>query len=165
MREGLTLGDCIFCQIVAKQAPASFVYEDEHAIAFLDLFPMNPGHTLIIPKLHAVHIEELSPRLRSHLFEITAAVVKAQKAAGIPCDGNNIFINDGPAANQHVPHVHIHSLPRKDGDLLKTVYTFATRFKNYFGQAALRKKLDDQAAQIAAHMPEKVTSVMTESNN
>ena len=92
-------------------------------------------------------------------------MVSAQKAAGLPCDGNNIFINDGPAANQHVPHVHIHSLPRKAGDLLKTVYTFATRFRNFFGQAALRKKLDDQAAMIAEHMPNTVNSVMTESNN
>lgn len=158
------MSDCIFCQIEAGLAPASIVYQDEYALAFLDLFPMNLGHTLVIPRQHAVQIEELAPDLRSHLFEITAAVVKAQKAAGLPCDGNNIFINDGPAANQHVPHVHIHSLPRKQGDLLKTVYTFATRFKNFFGQAALRQKLDEQAEKIAAHMPEQVVSVMTERN-
>lgn len=152
------MSDCIFCQIVCGEAPASVVYEDEHALAFMDLFPMNTGHVLVIPKVHAVYIRELDPDLRSHLFEITNAVVLAQKAAGIPCDGNNIFLNDGPAANQHVPHVHIHSLPRAQGDLLKTVYTFATRFRNYFGQAAVRQRLDDQARQIAAHMPEQVVS-------
>ncbi len=157
------MSDCIFCQIVNGDAPASVVYEDEHAMAFLDLFPMNLGHTLVIPRVHAVHIQELEPALRSHLFEITNHVVLAQKAAGIPCDGNNIFINDGPAANQHVPHVHIHSLPREKGDLAKTVYTFATRFRNLFGQAALRKRLDEQAAQIAAHMPDRVMSALTES--
>lgn len=156
------MSECIFCQIVEGKAPASVVYEDEHAMVFLDLFPMNPGHALVIPKQHAVHIAELSPSIRSHLFEITNAVVNAQKLAGLPCDGNNIFINDGPAANQHVPHVHIHSLPRKQGDLLKAVFTFATRFKNYFGQAALRKKLDAQAQAIAAHMPEKIVSALTE---
>lgn len=155
------MSDCIFCQISEGKAPASVIYEDEHAIAFLDLFPMSYGHALIIPKQHAVQIEELSPELRSHLFEITAAVVLAQKAAGIPCDGNNIFINDGPAANQHIPHVHIHSLPRKQGDLLKTVATFAVRFKNYFGQAAVRKKLDSLAERIAQHMSETIESPLT----
>lgn len=158
------MSDCIFCQIVNGEAPASMVYEDEHAMAFMDLFPMNKGHTLVIPRRHAVHIEELSPNLRSHLFEIINAVVVAQKAAGIPCDANNIFINDGPEANQHVPHVHIHSLPRVKGDLAKTLYTFATRFKNLFGQAALRKRLDAQAEAIAAHMPERVISPLTEAD-
>ena len=153
------MSDCIFCQIVNGKAPVSVVYQDEHAMAFMDLFPMNTGHVLVIPRVHAVHIRELEPGLRSHLFEITHAVVLAQRAAGIPCDGNNVFINDGPAANQHVPHVHIHSLPRSQGDLLKTVYTFATRFRNYFGQAALRQRLDEQARKIAAHMPERVVSV------
>ncbi|MCG8668548.1 MAG: HIT family protein [Pseudomonadales bacterium] len=159
------MSSCIFCQISEGSAPASIVYQDTYAIAFMDLFPMSLGHVLVIPRQHAVQIEELSPALRSHLFEITAHVVLAQKAAGLPCDGNNIFINDGPAANQHVPHVHIHSLPRKEGDLLKTVFTFATRFKNYFGQAAVRKKLDAQAASIAAHMPELVQSELTRRNH
>ncbi|PIE41289.1 MAG: HIT family protein, partial [Gammaproteobacteria bacterium] len=87
------MSDCIFCQISEGKAPASVVYEDEHAIAFLDLYPMNPWHALIIPKQHAVQIQELSSELRSHIFEIATAVVLAQKAVGIPCDGNNIFIN------------------------------------------------------------------------
>ncbi|MDX1696457.1 MAG: HIT family protein [Ketobacteraceae bacterium] len=158
------MSECIFCQIVRGEAPASVVYEDEHAMAFMDLFPMNLGHTLVIPRQHAVYIQELTPALRSHLFEITNAVVVAQKAAGIPCDGNNVFVNDGPAANQHVPHVHIHSLPRVKGDLAKTVYTFATRFRNLFGQAALRRRLDQQAGQIAACMPDRVSSALTESD-
>lgn len=155
------MSECIFCQIAAGEAPASVVYEDQYVIVFMDLFPWNLGHALVIPKQHAVHIQELPETLRSHLFEVATALVLAQKAAGIPCDGNNILINDGPAANQSVPHVHIHSVPRKQGDLMTTALHFVTRLRNHFGQAAVRKRLDAQAAEIAAHMPKVVDSVLT----
>ena len=148
--------DCIFCAILNGKADASVVYQDETCIAFMDLFPMRPGHVLVIPRQHQVFVGELDARTRSHLFEVGNAVIQAQKAAGLPCDGNNLFINDGPAANQHVPHVHLHVLPRKRGDLGKTVMTFATRYLNHFGQAAHRRRLDDMAAKIAQQMPQQV---------
>lgn len=150
------MDNCIFCAILQQQADASLVYQDETALAFMDLYPMRPGHVLVIPRRHAVFIGELDAPTRSHLFEVANAVVNAQKAAGLPCDGNNLFLNDGPAANQHVPHVHLHVLPRKQGDLGKAVLSFATRYLNHFGQAAHRRRLDEMAQTIAHHMPKQV---------
>ena len=148
--------DCIFCAILAGSAEASLVYQDATCFAFMDLFPMRPGHVLVIPRNHAVFIGELDATTRGHLFEVGNAVITAQKAAGLPCDGNNIFLNDGPAANQHVPHVHLHVLPRQTGDLHKAVFSFSTRYLNYFGQAAHRRRLDELAQRIAQHMPQQV---------
>lgn len=150
------MAECIFCSILKGEAQASIVYEDEDCVAFMDLFPMRPGHVLVIPRQHAVYLGELDPGLRSHLMEVCHWVIKAQKASGMPCDGNNVFLNDGPAANQHVPHVHFHVLPRRRGDLHKAVMSFATRYLNYFGLAAHRKGLDQTAATLNRHMPQRV---------
>ena len=150
------MADCIFCAIERGTGEASLVYQDEACLAFMDLFPVRPGHVLVIPRRHAVFVGELDAATRGHLFEVGNAVVNAQKAAGLPCDGNNLYLNDGPAANQHVPHVHLHVLPRQQGDLLKTVFTFSTRFVNYFGQVAHRRRLDELAQRIAQHMPQQV---------
>ena len=148
--------DCTFCSIVNGQAQANLVYQDALCMAFMDLFPMRPGHVLIIPLRHAIYLSELDTATRGHLFEVANHIVLAQKACGICCDGNNIFINDGPAANQHVPHVHLHVLPRKQGDLHKTVFSFTTRYLNYFGQQAKRRRLQSLAEKIANCMPERV---------
>lgn len=150
------MSDCIFCSIVADAAPASVVYRDAVCLAFMDLFPMRPGHVLVIPHQHAMFIDGLDRATRGHLFEVANSVIRAQKAAGLPCDGNNIFLNDGPAANQHVPHVHLHVLPRRQGDLHKAVLSFSTRYLNYFGQEAHRNRLDELAQRIARHMPQQV---------
>lgn len=150
------MAECIFCSILKGEAPASIVYEDEDCVAFMDLFPMRPGHVLVIPRQHATYLTELEPGLRAHLLEVCHWVIKAQKASGLPCDGNNLFLNDGPAANQHVPHVHFHVLPRRQGDLHKAITSFATRYLNYFGLAAHRQRLDSLADTIGQHMPQRV---------
>ena len=148
--------DCIFCSILEGGAEASLVYEDNSCIAFMDIFPMRPGHVLVIPRRHTTFIADLAAEDRAHLLEVGTAVINAQKAAGLPCDGNNIFLNDGPAANQHVPHVHLHVLPRRQGDLHKAVLSFSTRYLNYFGRQAHRRRLDELARRIAQHMPAQV---------
>lgn len=150
------MADCIFCSIVEGSNPASIVYQDEHCLAFMDLFPMRPGHVLVVPRQHATYLSELPPSLQYHLVAVVNQVIIAQKACGIQCDGNNVFLNDGPAANQHVPHVHFHVLPRRKGDLHKAVLSFATRYMNYFGQAAHRQRLDQLAQRITEQMPKSV---------
>ena len=150
------MSDCIFCSILKGDAPACMVYEDEDCVVFMDLFPMRPGHVLVIPRQHATYLGDLTPAVRAHLIEVAHWVIKAQKASGLPCDGNNVFLNDGPDANQHVPHVHFHVLPRRQGDLHKTAFSFASRYLNYFGLAAHRKRLAEMAAAISAHMPQRV---------
>lgn len=143
---------CIFCDIVAKKAPASLVYEDDQFMAFMDLFPMRPGHTLVIPKHHAGYVSELTPALRSGLFEMGNRIVLAQQKAGLRIDGHNLIINDGPAANQHVPHVHLHVIPRIRGDLHKALFSFASRYLNYFGAEARRRELDEMARRISSEL-------------
>ena len=71
------MDDCIFCEIVAGRAPASVVYEDETALAFLDIQPVNPGHTLIVPKSHAALLADLDEATGAHLFKLAMRIAAA----------------------------------------------------------------------------------------
>ncbi|MBV1872542.1 MAG: HIT family protein [Gammaproteobacteria bacterium] len=150
------MAECIFCQIAKKEMPASIVYEDEQCLVFMDIFPIKEGHTLVIPKTHGAFLHELDDALREHLFKVANAVLLAQRTAGITLDGANLLVNDGKAANQHVPHVHIHVLPREHGDIAKVAWTFLTRMLNFFGKDKKRAKLDQLARNISQHLPEKL---------
>jgi len=107
--------DCIFCQIVAGEIPSHTVYEDEHVFAFLDVNPLAPGHTLVIPKGHHERLPDLpdgvADALYSTLHELIPAVEKA-----VDAPASNIGFNNGEASGQEVPHVHAHIIPRFDGD-------------------------------------------------
>lgn len=148
------MGECIFCRIVRREAPASVVYEDARCMAIMDLFPMRHGHVLVLSRTHAVHLHELPEGERVHLFRVATAVMRAQRAAGIPWDGGTLVVNDGPAAGQHVPHVHVHAVPRTRGDWPRVFGRMLLRMVNGFGPAADRAALDALAARIAAKLPE-----------
>lgn len=109
---------------------------------------MRPGHTLIIPKAHACFVSELTPDMRAGLFELGNRILQAQKQVLPGVQGHNFIINDGPVANQHVPHVHLHVIPRLPGDLPKALYSFASRYLNFFGMEARRRELDALATKI-----------------
>jgi histidine triad (HIT) family protein len=113
--------NCIFCAILAGSAPASIVYQDELVTAFMDIRPINPGHTLIIPNQHATHLQDLDPEVGAHLFRVGQRVASALYQSGLRCEGVNFFLADGEAAGQDVFHVHLHIFPRfkKDGFGLK----------------------------------------------
>ncbi len=107
--------DCIFCSIVAGDIPARTVYETDAVLAFLDANPLARGHTLVIPKSHARHVGDLDAALASDLFDAVASLTpKIQDA--VDADGANVGVNDGEAAGQEVPHVHVHVVPRFEGD-------------------------------------------------
>lgn len=107
--------DCIFCSIVAGDLPARTVYETDDVLAFLDATPLAPGHTLVIPKAHARHVGDLDDDLASDLFAaVTELTPRVQDA--VDADAANVGINDGEAAGQEVPHVHVHVIPRFEGD-------------------------------------------------
>ena len=106
---------CVFCDIVARKAPAHIVYEDEDLIAFLDNHPIADGHTLVLLKRHYERVREI-PRaefikLFAKVQELSETVMKRMSAQGA-----HISINDGKAARQLVPHIHVHVIPRRADD-------------------------------------------------
>ena len=109
--------DCIFCKIIAGELPAHKIYEDDKVTAFLDILPISPGHTIIVPKTHVADVENLSD---DDLCAMAIVMKKIGKAVmeGLGVKGYSIFLDNKDAANQHVPHAHFHLVPRKEGDNL-----------------------------------------------
>ncbi len=103
--------DCIFCKIVARKAGAVIVFEDEHSLAFLDIHPLNPGHTLVIPKKHYASMVEMPPEEVGRIFVSVSKVMRGVKKAS-KADGINIGQSNGKAASQEVFHMHVHIIPR-----------------------------------------------------
>lgn len=112
--------DCLFCKIVAGKIPATKVYEDSRHLAFLDIYPANKGHTLVIPKKHYAHFSEIHNKEVGEYIEFVQKIAAAVKK-GLSADGVNVFLNEGVAAGQIIMHVHFHILPRfgSDGILFK----------------------------------------------
>lgn len=109
---------CVFCKIVKGEIPAKKVYEDDDFIAFLDIAPVNKGHTLIVPKKHAETFLDLTPTEAGKLFEKVNLIAKAMKKA-LDTDGFNILVNCGLASGQEVFHIHVHIIPRYLDDGVK----------------------------------------------
>lgn len=109
---------CVFCAIVAGEAPAIRIYEDDDYLAILDIRPIVRGHTLVIPKKHTVDLTDTPADTVADLVRIGQRIAKAARASELKADGNNIAINDGKPAFQSVFHIHLHVAPRKSGDKL-----------------------------------------------
>jgi len=108
---------CIFCRIVRKQAPASVVYEDDAVIAFLDIRPLNMGHTLVIPKAHYVDIFDAPEEQISQVHKVSKRIaIAVKKATG--AEGVSIIQQNGKAAGQDIFHLHVHVVPRFEGQKL-----------------------------------------------
>ncbi len=108
--------DCIFCKIVAGELPAFKVYEDENVIAFLDIFPANFGHTLVIPKEHFSGLRELHEEKAKFLFPVGQKVAKALYEEPFNAQGVNFLLSDGKVAGQEIFHIHLHVIPRYADD-------------------------------------------------
>jgi histidine triad (HIT) family protein len=108
---------CVFCAIVAGEAPALKICEDDDYLAILDIRPFTRGHTLVIPKRHTVDLTDTPPQTLADMVTIGQRVAQAARATEL-ADATNIAINDGRAAFQTVPHIHLHVLPRRNGDKL-----------------------------------------------
>ncbi len=117
--------DCIFCDIINGKSEAEILYEDENIISFLDIRPVNYGHTLVVPKKHYDNFLSLTSTELNYLINglqtISRAVEKSVKA-----DGFNIVVNSGKAAGQTVFHFHFHIIPRFTND-----FSFSPNFKKY----------------------------------
>lgn len=108
------MGDTIFTKILRGDIPCHKVYEDEHVLAFLDINPLSPGHTLIIPKEPAVTLDQLSDEASAAIGRVMPRIARAVLAATGARDFN-VLQNNGAAAHQAVFHVHFHIIPKLDG--------------------------------------------------
>ncbi|MCP4643193.1 MAG: HIT family protein [bacterium] len=133
---------CVFCDIAAGTSPASMVYEDEDTVAFMDLRQANPGHVLIVPRVHVEHVWELDDATAAALARTVVRMATAVRAAFEP-DGMNIHQSNGVAAGQEVMHVHFHIMPRYHNDGLYAIY-------KEHPKPQPRETLDDLATQIRA---------------
>ncbi len=110
--------ECIFCDIVEGRAPAEVVFEDGETLAFMDINPANPGHTLVIPKRDVRDIYELAGETAAAVMKTTVRVARAIKKALQP-DGMNLVQSNERAASQEIFHFHIHVIPRWYDDGLR----------------------------------------------
>jgi histidine triad (HIT) family protein len=110
--------DCIFCSIVSGSAPARGVDENGGAVAFLDVNPASPGHTLVIPRTHVRDIWDLGSEDSAAVWELTRMVANRVRRSFEP-DGLTLLQSNGEAAWQHVFHLHVHVVPRWRNDGLQ----------------------------------------------
>jgi histidine triad (HIT) family protein len=111
------MATCIFCEIVAGRAAASFVHRDELVSAFLDIRPVTPGHLLVVPNEHAVSISDVPDATAHRMFDLGRRLARTIASAGVVrAEGVNLFVADGAAAGQDVFHAHLHAIPRFAGD-------------------------------------------------
>ena len=107
---------CVFCAIVAGTAPGIRVYEDDDIVGILDIRPFTRGHTLVIPKQHSVDLTDTPPQTLAGMTAVGQRIARAARASGLGATGTNFAINDGKSAFQSVFHIHLHVVPRRDGD-------------------------------------------------
>ena len=140
------MSDCIFCQIIRKEAPANIVYEDDRVLAFLSNRPVNAGHTLVVPKTHYTNIYEIPEEETAYLFKIVKRIALAVKDA-TSIEGIRIVQNNGEAAGQVVFHLHVHVIPLKPRNQFSHDKTY--RDPSYYRDA---EALTQDAEKIKAHI-------------
>jgi len=111
--------DCLFCQIINKEKPAHIVYEDDNLIAFLDINPVNLGHTLVVPKEHSDNMLDADDETLKQMIVATKKIAQAIIDSFEEYDSFNLELNNGRIAGQIIPHLHWHIVPRKVDDGLK----------------------------------------------
>jgi histidine triad (HIT) family protein len=106
---------CVFCAIIRGQSPVAKVYEDNTFLAFMDKYPITSGHTLVLPKYHYDDLFQMTEVEVGNMYRVVHTIASAvYNATG--AQGLNTGQNNGKAANQIVPHVHVHIIPRYEKD-------------------------------------------------
>ena len=140
---------CIFCDLIRGAAEVSVCYEDASAIAFMDIQPVNIGHTLIVPREHFESLADIPSDLAMHLFAVAMQLGPAVRQVTRAL-GTNIVVNSGKAAGQDVFHYHVHLIPRMEGDGFDIPLPFPG------SQAPDRTVLDAMAARIISALNDPV---------
>ena len=112
------MNTCLFCKIIANEIPSQKIYEDDEVLAFLDINPVNIGHTLVVPKAHYANLYETPDEALVRMMTVVKKLSMAIKSA-VGADGINIEMNNEPAAGQIIFHSHIHIVPRFSSDGFK----------------------------------------------
>lgn len=107
--------DCLFCKIIKGEVPSYKIYEDEDVIAFLDIFPFNNGHTVVVPAEHYTNFLDFSTEKMGKYFGVLQKVA-IQLKEKLHADGINIVQNNFHAAGQAIFHMHFHLIPRWQDD-------------------------------------------------
>ena len=131
------MSNCIFCRITAGELPASKVYEDDRVVAFLDIRPINAGHLLVVPKAHFTELREMDEDTGAHLFRIAMRLERAIRQTELRCEGTNLLQNNGKSAMQEVMYVHLHIIPRFQGDQLRFSFRHLSPGRQELDQWAL----------------------------
>jgi histidine triad (HIT) family protein len=100
--------------------PYRLVYRENEVVVLTDIAPINEGHLLVVPTLHASTLGDVEPRLAGRTFIVAQRCAAALRTSVIRCEGVNVFMNDGATASQTVDHVHMHVVPRYTGDSFRT---------------------------------------------
>ncbi len=124
---------CLFCRIAAGEEPAEIVLDEAHAVAFLDVRPVFPGHTLLVPRDHHETLADIPPTLVEPLFATAQRLARAVEA-GMEADGTFVAMNN--RVSQSVPHFHVHVVPRKRKDGLRGFFWPRTRYASADDQSA-----------------------------
>jgi histidine triad (HIT) family protein len=129
---------CVFCRIVAGDADAAVVFDDEAFLAFLDVRPLFPGHTLVVPKAHHETLADLPVESVGPLFERARRLAAAMESA-LGAGGSFVALNN--RVSQSVPHLHVHVVPRTKGDGLKGFFWPRTRYADEGEMASVAERL------------------------
>ena len=137
---------CIFCGIISGHSEASIVFRDNLVTVFMDINPVNPGHVLVVPNVHASDIDGVPEAACARMFIVGRHMAKALRRSGLRCEGVNLLLADGAAAGQDVFHSHLHVIPRFSGNPGRV------RMHVDFSTAATRDELDAQAEAIRSSL-------------
>jgi len=107
---------CIFCDIIAGEAVASFVYQDDLVVSFLTIGPVTAGHLMVVPRDHMPQLADITDEVGGRMFNVALRMAAALRESGLRCEGINLFHADGAVAFQEVFHSHLHVIPRYEGD-------------------------------------------------
>jgi diadenosine tetraphosphate (Ap4A) HIT family hydrolase len=110
------LDGCPFCDISAGRSRASVVHEDELLMVLMDLNPVTRGHLLVVPRVHAVGLEDTDIDISAHVWTVGHMMARVLRRSTMDCEGINVLLCDGEVAFQTVPHFHLHVIPRYTGD-------------------------------------------------
>jgi diadenosine tetraphosphate (Ap4A) HIT family hydrolase len=124
----------VFCEILRGDAPATFVHEDDTVVAFMDIQPITHGHMLVVPREHAVLMQDVNETVAMRAFKVARRMAALARQT-LGASGVNLLVMDGEVAFQDVPHFHVHVIPRYPGDGFSL--TFSKTYEHPPGRAEL----------------------------